>query len=251
MTPYTVRRRVAAHKRARALSEWLRRYSTGLAGMLGDPPAWQLMPEGWGPQNVPEEVTTTVVGARAAKTTRSEICHTGEGVLEVDVKLLEGGEDQGRRDPPPPMCQTIRGQVPLDARLMRLLIFLFRVQRLHDPPAQCEMDMETTRGAVGDLGEGEAVMLWARAGEEERLWQKRGQCREHVVVVTRRPPPADLQWIRLTGQGVAAFRYMVACKHHDCGGPPDRGEVYIAVLQGGPLRHEVDEALGGVPGGGL
>ena len=101
--------------------------------MLGDPPAWQLMPEKWGPRNVPEEVTTTVVGARVAKTTRSEICHTGEGVLEVDVKLLEGGGDQGRRDPPPPMCRTMKGQVPLDARLMRLLIFLFKVQRLHDP----------------------------------------------------------------------------------------------------------------------
>ena len=157
--------------------------------MLGDPPAWQLMPEKWGPRNVPEEVTTTVVGARVAKATRSEICHTGEGVLEVDVKLLEGGEDQGRRDPPPPMCRTMKGQVPLDARLMRLLIFLFKVQRLHDPPAQCEMDMETTRGAREDVGEGEAVMLWARAGEEERWWQMRGHCREHVVVVTRSPPP--------------------------------------------------------------
>ena len=124
-----------------------------------------------------------------AKTTRSEICHTGEGVLEVDVKLLEGGEE-GRRDPPPPLCRTIRGQVPLDARLMRLLIFLFKVQRLHDPPAQCKMDMETTRGAGEDVGEGEAVMLWARAGEEERWWQRRGRCREHVVVVTRRPPPS-------------------------------------------------------------
>ena len=95
LTPCTVRRRVRAHKRARALSEWLRRYSTELAGMLGDPPAWQLMPEKWGPQNVPEEVTTTVVGARVAKTTRSEICHTGEGVLEVDVKLPEGGKTRG------------------------------------------------------------------------------------------------------------------------------------------------------------
>ena len=47
MTPYTVRRRVGAHKRAQALSEGLRRYSTELAGMLGDPLAWQLMPEGW------------------------------------------------------------------------------------------------------------------------------------------------------------------------------------------------------------
>ena len=98
---------------------------------------------------MPEEVTTTVVGARAAKTTRAEICYTGEGVLEVDVKLLEGGEERERRDPPPPMCQTPKDEVPLDARLMRLLIFLFKVQRLHNPPAQCRMDMETTWGAVG------------------------------------------------------------------------------------------------------
>ena len=87
-------------------------------------------------------------------------------------------------------------------------------------------------------------MLWARAGDEERWWQRRGRCKEHVVVVTRRPPPADLQWVKITEQGVAVFRYMVTCKHHDCEGPPEKGEVYIAVLQGGPLRHEVNEALG-------
>ena len=101
---------------------------------------------------------------------------------------------------------------------MRLLILLFRVQRLHDPPAQCEMDMETTRGAGDDVGEGEPVMLWAARGDEERWWQRRGRCKEHVVVITRRPPPADLQWVKVKEQGVAAFRYMVACKHHDCKG---------------------------------
>ena len=99
-------------------------------------------------------------------------------------------------------------------------------------------------GGAEGVGEGEAMMIWGKEGEEERLWRKRGQYREHVVVVTRRTPPADLRWIKISGQGVAAFRYMVACKHHDCGGPPNKGEIYIAVLQGGPLRHEVDEALG-------
>ena len=44
MTPYTVRRRVGAHKRAQALSEWLQRYSTELAGMLVYPAVCQLMP---------------------------------------------------------------------------------------------------------------------------------------------------------------------------------------------------------------
>ena len=67
------------------------------------------------------------------------------------------------------------------------------------------------------------MMIWGKEGEEERLWPKRGQCREHVVVVTRRSPPAHLRWIKISGQGVAAVRYMVACKHHDCGGPPNKG----------------------------
>ena len=221
MTPYTVRRRVGAHKRARALSEWIRRYSTELAGMMGDTPAGQLMPEGWEPQNIPEEVTTTVVGARAAKTVRTEICYTGDGVLEVDVKLLEGGEERGRKDPPPPVCQAPGDEAPLDARLLRLLIFLFKVQRLHNPPAQCRMDMETTQGAVEGAGGYEATVIWGTGGEEEQLWQRRGQNREHIVVVTRRCPPEDLRWVKISRHGVAAFRYMVACKHHDCGGPPN------------------------------
>ena len=145
MTPYTVRRRVGAHKRAPTLSEWLRRYSTELAGMMGDPSACQLMPERWEPQNIPE-VTTTVVGARAAETVRTEICYTGNGVLEVDVKLLEGGEERGWKDPPPPVCQAAGDEAPLDARLLRLLIFLFRVQHLHNPRPNVEWTWRSPRG---------------------------------------------------------------------------------------------------------
>ena len=144
-----------------------------------------------------------------AKTTRSEICHTGEGVLEVDVKLLEGGEE-GRRDPPPPICRTFRGQIPLDGRLMRLLILLFKVQRLHDPPAQCAMDMETTRGAGDDVGEGEAAMIWAAAGDEERWWRRRGTCKvqracssDNPKTTPNRPPVGEGEGAR--GGGISIY----------------------------------------------
>ena len=175
---------------------------------------------------------------------RTEMCYTGDRVLEVEVKLLEGGEERGRKDPPPPVCQAPGDEAPLDARLLRLLIFLFRVQRLHNPPAQCRMDMEITQGGVEGARGDVATVIWDTRGEEGQLWRRRGQNREHIVVVTRRCPPEDLRWVKISRQGVAAFRYMVACKHHDCGGPPNKEDIYIAVLQGGPLRHEVDEALG-------
>ena len=45
-------------------------------------------------------------------------------------------------------------------------------------------------------------------------------------------------------QGVAKFKYMIRCKHHDCPGPPNKGTLYLAVLPGGRIRHEVQEALG-------
>ena len=116
MTPYTVRQRVGAHKQVRTLSEWLRRYATELAGMMGDPLAWQLMLERWEPKNILEEATTTVVGARAAKTVRMEMCYTGDGVLEVDVKLLEGGGRVGMEGPTAPCLPGGRGRGPLGCK---------------------------------------------------------------------------------------------------------------------------------------
>ena len=44
-------------------------------------------------------------------------------------------------------------------------------------------------------------------------------------------------------QGVAKFEYMIRCRHHDCPGPPNKSMLYLAILPGGKVRHEVEEAL--------
>ena len=99
---------------------------------------------------------------------RTEMCYTGDGVLEVDVKVLEGGGEPGWKDPPPPVFQASGDEATLDVRLLCLLIFLFRVQRLHNPPAQCRMDMEITQGGVEGAGEEVATVMWDTRGEDPR-----------------------------------------------------------------------------------
>ena len=142
MTQYTIRRRVGAIAAAGLLYTWLRTYSEDLRGMMGEAPAWQVAPDTWAPTNVPTVVTTTVVGARDAKTTRTETCYGEDGVWEVDRMLLEGEDQLHWRDPPRPVCMASEGEAPMDARLMRLLIHLFGVTSLKNPPEQNRINLE-------------------------------------------------------------------------------------------------------------
>ena len=137
MTQYTIRRWwVGALSAAGLLYTWPRTYSSDLQGMMGDALAWQVAPDTWSPTTVPTAVTTTVVGAREAKTTRAETCYGKGGVWEVDRMLLEGEDQLGWQDPPKLVCGVGMGDAPLDARLMWLLVLLFGVTRLRDPPEQ-------------------------------------------------------------------------------------------------------------------
>ena len=166
MTQYTIRRRVGALSAAGLLYTWLRTYSSDLQGMMGDAPAWQVAPDTWSPTNVPTAVSTAVVGAREAKTTRTETCYRKGGVWEVDRMLLEGGDQLGWRDPPKQVCEADKGDAPLDARLMRLLVLLFGVTRLRDPPEHNRINLEVIRGEGGELSGGGATMQWDREGRE-------------------------------------------------------------------------------------
>ena len=80
--------------------------------MMGDVPAWQIAPDTWSPTNVPTAVATTVVGARAAKTTSTETCYGEGGVWEVDRMLLEGGGQPEWRNPPTPVGEASEGDAP-------------------------------------------------------------------------------------------------------------------------------------------
>ena len=164
MTQYTIRRRVGMVWAAGLLYTWLRTYSEDLRQMVGDAPAWQVAPDTWAPTNVPIAVTTTVVGARDAKTTRTETCYGEGGVWEVDRMLLEGGGQPHWRDPPKPVCMASEGETPLDARLMRLLIHLFGVTRLRNPPEQNRINLEVLGGEGGEQSGEEATMQWDGGG---------------------------------------------------------------------------------------
>ena len=89
-----------------------------------------------------------------------------------------------------------------------------------------------------------AALQWDTGDQGPPPWEKVDQQTGHRVIATRRKPPEGLRWLEIKPQGVAKFRYMIRCKHHDCPGPPNKGTLYLAVLLNGGIRHEVQEALG-------
>ena len=48
----------------------------------------------------------------------------------MDRMLLDGADQLGWRDPPRPVCEVGKGEAPLDAPVMRLVILLFGLTRL-------------------------------------------------------------------------------------------------------------------------
>ena len=89
--------------------------------------------------------------------------------------LLEGAGQLGWRDPPRPVCEAGKGEAPLDARLMRLLILLFGVTRLRDPPEHNQVNLEVTQGEGGEQSGGGATMQWDREDRGTPLGTERGK----------------------------------------------------------------------------
>ena len=87
-------------------------------------------------------------------------------------------------------------------------------------------------------------MQWDQEGREIPPWGDDREGSGHRVIVSRRAPPEEIQRISINLQGVAKFKYMISCKHHDCPGPSDKSTLYLAVILAGKIRHEVEEALG-------
>ena len=82
-----------------------------------------------------------------------------------------------------------------------------------------------------------------RGGQAPPPWEDVWQTSGHRIIISRRKPPEAVRWLTMSPQGVAKFKYMVRCKHHDCLGPPNKSVMYVAILPGGKVRHEVEEAL--------
>ena len=174
MTQYTIRRRVGAVAAAGLLYTWLRTYSEDLKGMVGEAPAWQVAPDTWAPTNVPTVVTTTVVGARDAKTTRTETCYGEDGVWEVDRMLLEGESQPHWRDLPGPVCKAQEGETPMDAWLMRLLVHVFGVTTLINPPEQNRINLEIQGDEGGEQAGRGAALQWDTGGQGPPPWEEVG-----------------------------------------------------------------------------
>ena len=101
---------------------WIMKYRAELGAAQDAVEAdWQRAPRKWEPKNLEGLVTTTVIGGRSAKTTRTvKIIQRGH-MLEVN-RLLRTVTEDAPEQIDLALCKQLRGQTPLDIRILRFLM---------------------------------------------------------------------------------------------------------------------------------
>ena len=125
--------------------DWFRKYKSLLVEYLEEGvPRWQSAPKTWDiapPANV---WTETVVGARLAKQEKTQrMKHSGQ-LYDVELGYYDRQLSQDHFALHPP-CEQ-RMVVPLDARLLKMVVFLFEVEQMYDPPHHALYDNTMEEG---------------------------------------------------------------------------------------------------------
>jgi hypothetical protein len=91
--------------------------------------------------------TDTVVGARLAKqeTTRRVIQAGKQYDVELGYYDRQAAEDEPSVRPP---CEQ-QSAIPMDTRLLKMLVFLFDVEQMHKPPDHALYDETLEEGPRG------------------------------------------------------------------------------------------------------
>ena len=102
----------------------------------------------------------------------------------------------------------------MDTRLLQMLVFIFELEQMHDPPNHALYDGTLERGPQGTdwlWEEGPAVIVW----DPPDSWDKLRRSRRTIITVTQQEAPED-PWFS-DGAGAAGWtKYPVACKWHQC-----------------------------------
>ena len=196
--------------------KWFKRYRDDLRDCLDEEvPRWQGAPKSW-PVPPPAAVRTeTVVGARLAKQEKTRrVIHAGK---QYDVELGYCERQAAHDDPSVrPPCEQ-QSAIPMDTRLLKMLVFLFDVEQMHDPPDHALYDGTLERGPQGTdwLWEaGPAVIVWDKELPPD-YWERLRHSKRTIITVTQRDNPAD-PWFSVGAGAAGRAEYPVTCRWHQC-----------------------------------
>ena len=107
--------------------------------------------------------------------------------------------------------------IPLDTRLLKMLVFLFQVEEMHDPPDHALYDDTVQAGpnGTGWIWEaGPAAVVWDN-GLDASYWESLPNSRRTVITVTQQDT-TDVPWFSIKAEAAIRHKYPVTCKSHKC-----------------------------------
>ena len=159
--------------------------------------------------------TETVASARLAKQEKTRrVVHSGK-LYDVELGHYNNQQAQEEFTLHPPCEQKL--VVPMGTRLLKLLVFLFEVEQMYDPPHHTLYDSTLEEGPrdTGRLWEeGPAVIVWDD-GPDDTYSEKVPHSRRALITITKQEALGE-PWVSIGAEAAVRNRYPVTCKSHRC-----------------------------------
>ena len=140
--------------------------------------------------------------------------HCGQ-LYDVELGYYNHGLAQDHFDMHPPCKQRL--VIPLDTRLLKMLVFLFEAEKMHDPPGHAVYDDTVEEGPQGTewlWDDGPAVIVWDN-GLNASYWERLLLSRRTIITITQREAPSE-PWFSIKAETAVRNRYPVTCKSRKC-----------------------------------
>ena len=205
------------HSRTAAtFTKWLETYRAPLMAYLNETvPKWQAAPKTWEVAPPAEVRTETVVGARLAKQEKTRrVVHEGKR-YDVEIGYYDRQMEQDSFDLTP-VCEQ-HHVIPLDIRVVKLLVFLFEVETMFDPPPYAIFDAGVEQGPEDKawlLEEGPAALVWDQ-GLNPSYWDDVPPSRRTLVTISQQVTDQE-PWFVIPAAAAPSNKYPVQCKWHKC-----------------------------------
>ena len=155
----------------------------------------------------------TVVGARLAKQEKTRRVIHEEKRYDVEIGYYDRQMEQDSFNLTP-VCEQHQ-VIPLEVRVVKLLVLLFNVEMMFDPPPYAIFDASVERGPEDRawlLEEGPAALVWDH-GLNPSYWGDMPTSRRTLVTVSQQVTGQE-PWFVIPAAAAPSKKYPVQCKWH-------------------------------------